>query len=89
MSTNIPRAPSAVTGPALPAEPRVGIATKTTLGAAVLAAVLALIDAVAGDTIDSDTKLLIGSSVALVIANALSRGYQAGKLYAAKRGIEL
>ncbi len=72
-----------------PSRVDVGLATKTGLGTALLMALLALIDAVAGEAIDGDTRLLIASAVASVIATVLSRGYQAGKLIAAKHGIEL
>lgn len=74
---------------AIPASVPVGLGTQAGFGAAILAAVLALIDAIAGDNIDSDTKFLIGAAVASTIATVLSRGYQAGKLYAARRGIDL
>jgi hypothetical protein len=67
----------------------VGLLTKTGLGTALLMAVLAVVDAVVGDTIDADTRLLIASAVASTIATVLARAYQAGKLLAAKHGVEL
>lgn len=73
----------------LPDSVPVGLLTQTGLGTALLMAVLAVIDAISGDVIDSDTRLLIGTSVASVIATILARGYQAGKLYAAKHNINL
>jgi hypothetical protein len=73
------------------AEPSVsvGLLTKTGFGTALLSAVLAVIDAVAGDAIDSDTRLLIGTAVASIIATVLARAYQAGKLYASQHGVNL
>lgn len=67
----------------------VGLLTKTGLGSALLLSVLAALDAIIGDNIDADTRLLIGSAVASTIATILSRGYQAGKLIAAKHNITL
>jgi len=67
----------------------VGLLTKTGFGSALLMAVLAVVDAVAGETIDGDTRMLIGSAVASVVATILARGYQAGKLIAAKHHIDL
>jgi hypothetical protein len=72
-----------------PSRVGVGLLTKSGFGTAILMAVLAAIDAVAGDSIDADTRFLIGSAVATIIATILARGYQAGKLIAAKHGIDL
>jgi hypothetical protein len=64
--------------------PAVGLGSKVGLGSAVLLAVLAAIDAIAGDKIDSDTKFLVGSSVAATITTVLGRMYQQAMLYLAK-----
>lgn len=72
-----------------PKEVPVGLLTKTGLGTALLMAVLAVIDSIAGNNIDSDTRLMIGTSVASIIATVLARAYQAGKLLAAEHGIDL
>lgn len=73
----------------VPAKVSVGLATHTGLGTALLMALLAGIDAVAGEKIDDDTRMLLALGVASAIATVLSRGYQAAKLYAAQRGIDL
>lgn len=85
---SVPKGPDAgrptAVDPALPANPGLGVASKTGLGATVLLAVLAAIDALAGDVIDNDTKFLIGSAVATTIVTVGGRMYQQGKLYAAR-----
>jgi hypothetical protein len=73
----------------VPDRPSIGLLTKTGFGTAIVMAVLALIDAIVGDSIDADTRLLIATSVASVIATILARGYQAGQLIAAKYGVKL
>lgn len=72
-----------------PSRVDVGLLTKTGFGTALLMLVLAGIDAIAGDSIDADTRLLIATGVASMIATILGRAYQAGKLIAAKHGIDL
>jgi hypothetical protein len=72
-----------------PSRVDVGLLTKSGFGTAILMAVLAVIDALAGESIDADTRFLIGSAVASVIATIFARGYQAGKLIATKHGVDL
>ena len=67
----------------------VGLLTKTGLGTTLLMWVLSLVDAIAGETIDADTRMLIAAGVASAIGTILARGYQAGKLIAAKHNIDL
>lgn len=67
----------------------VGLLTQTGLGTSLAMFVSAIIDALAGGAIDSDTRLLIASGVATVIATIFARAYQAGKLIAARHGINL
>jgi hypothetical protein len=85
---NLPDVPPTTPDTTLPTVP-VGLATQTGLGAALLAAVLAAIQAVAGGVIDGDTKFLIASAVVSLVATVVSRGYQAAKLYAAHYGVTL
>lgn len=74
---------------ALPNSVPVGLLTQTGLGTTLLMFVSAVIDLVGGDSFDADTRTLLSLGVATAIATILARGYQAGKLYAAKRGIDL
>lgn len=67
----------------------VGLLTQTGLGTSLVMFVSAIIDAIAGDVIDSDTRLLIAGGIATVIATIFARAYQAGKLIAARHGIDL
>lgn len=68
----------------------VRLGTQTGLGTALLMFILSGIDAIAGERIDADTRMLVALGVASVIATVLSRGYQAARLYAAqKTGINL
>lgn len=67
----------------------VGLLTKTGLGTTLLMFVGALVDLVGGETFDSDTRTLIAAGIATTIATILARGYQAGKLIAAKHNITL
>jgi len=67
----------------------VGLLTKTGLGTSLLMFISALVDVIAGDNFDSDTRSLIAGGIATVVATILARGYQAGKLIAAKHNITL
>ncbi len=48
-----------------------------------------VVDLIAGDSFDSDTRSLLALGIATAIATILARGYQAGKLIAAKYNIKL
>lgn len=72
-----------------PSRVDVGLLTKTGFGTALVMAILALLDLVLGDSFDQDTRMLLASGIASVIATILARGYQAGKLIAAKHGVDL
>ncbi len=72
-----------------PARVDVGLLTKTGMGTALLMAVLAGTDLVIGESFDEDTRMLLASGIASMIATILARGYQAGKLIAAKHGVDL
>lgn len=67
----------------------VGLLTKTGLGTTLVMFVGALVDMIAGDNFDSDTRSLIAAGIATAVATILARGYQAGKLIAAKHNITL
>jgi hypothetical protein len=72
-----------------PSKVDVGLLTKTGLGATVVMWLGALVDAIAGETVDADTRTLIVTGVIALVSVVLSRGYQAGKLIAAKHGVDL
>lgn len=72
-----------------PSRVDVGLLTQTGLGSTVLLWIGALVDAIAGETVDADTRTLIISGVVALVGVILSRGYQAGKLIAAKHGVDL
>ena len=72
-----------------PARVDVGILTKTGLGTTLVMFVGALVDLIAGDTFDSDTRALLAAGIATAVATILARGYQAGQLIAAKHHITL
>jgi hypothetical protein len=67
----------------------VGLLTKTGLGTTLLMFISAVVDVIAGDNFDSDTRSLIAAGIATAVATILARGYQAGKLIAAKHNISL
>jgi putative exporter of polyketide antibiotics len=72
-----------------PSRVDVGLLTHTGIGATLLLWVGALVDAIAGSGLDSDTRTMIVSGAVTLVSVILSRGYQAGKLIAAKHGIDL
>jgi hypothetical protein len=72
-----------------PASIGVGLLTKTGLGTTLLMFVSAVVDLIAGDTFDADTRALLAAGVATAVATILARGYQAGQLIAAKHNITL
>lgn len=72
-----------------PARVDVGLLTKTGLGTTLLMFIGAVIDLIAGDTFDADTRALLAAGIATAVATILARGYQAGKLIAAKHDITL
>lgn len=67
----------------------VGLLTKTGLGTTLVMFIGAIVDLIAGDTFDADTRALLAAGIATAVATILSRGYQAGRLYAAQHGVEL
>lgn len=73
----------------LPASVPVGLLTQTGLGTTLLMFVSAIVDMITGDSFDADTRFLIASGIATAVATILARGYQAGKVYAAKYNIDL
>jgi len=88
MSSN-PLNPSVSEIRPVPTKIEVGLLTKTGLGTTLLMFVSALVDLIAGDSFDSDTRSLLALGIATAIATILARGYQAGKLIAAKYHITL
>jgi hypothetical protein len=80
--TDIPTAPPRWTPP-------VGLGTVSGYSAGVLALVGAVVDAIAGENIDADTRTLLVTGIAAVVFTSLGRMYQAGKKYAAAHGVTL
>jgi hypothetical protein len=72
-----------------PSRVDVGLLTKTGLGATVVMWLGALVDAIAGETVDADTRTLIVTGVVALFGVIISRGYQAGQLIASKHGVDL
>lgn len=59
------------------------------VGSGVLALVGALVDAIAGEGVDADTRALIVSGVAALVLTALGRMFQAGMAYLSRHGVNV
>jgi len=81
--------PGAVNPEPSPARVDVGLLTKTGLGTSLLMFVGMVVDLIVGDTFDADTRSLLAAGIATAVATILARGYQAGKLIAAKHNVTL
>lgn len=69
--------------------PPIGLGTVAGFGTGSTSLVAALVDAIVGGGIDSDTRTLIVSGLAAIVLTALGRMYQAGQKYAAGHGVAL
>jgi hypothetical protein len=59
------------------------------VGSGVLSLVAALVDAVAGEGVDADTRTLIISGVAALVLTSLGRMFQAGLAYLKGHGVNV
>lgn len=79
--TDLPTSPP--TPPIVPWGPGSSIG----VGAGVLSLVTALVDAIAGEGVDADTRTLIISGVAALVLTALGRMFQAGMAFLSNHGL--
>jgi hypothetical protein len=80
---DIPKSPP--TFPVVPWGPGSSIG----VGSGVLSLVAALVDAVAGEGVDADTRTLIISGVAALVLTSLGRMFQAGLAYLKGHGVNV